>query len=254
MKIQQLEIEKILKGEHWQENISGLTWNSKLNQMLHEKHQREIQMIRMEHDLYEMKADRMMLRPQHVCEGSIVAALKSKTDLKILEIGFNTPDDLILNNFGVWLAHLMQGPSQTNVLGYSMLNITNTARASTSIYGYAAGGSTFNGSTALGTQIQFGSGATAAVRTNYSIQTALGSAPENTRFPSGAGAYVNNYISFGNVIIAGGSGTINEIGLFGYWYWLGTTADTYMLCRDVLGAGVSYVAGNPLVGTCTFGI
>jgi hypothetical protein len=27
-----------------------------------------------------------------------------------------------------------------------------------------------------------------------------------------------------------------------------------MLCRDVLGAGVSYVAGNPLVGTFTLGI
>ena len=65
---------------------------------------------------------------------------------------------------------------------------------------------------------------------------------------------ISTLISFGNVLIAGGSGTINEIGLFGYWYWIQGAADTYMLCRDVLGAGVSYVAGNPLVGTCTFGI
>jgi hypothetical protein len=77
---------------------------------------------------------------------------------------------------------------------------------------------------------------TAAARTNYSIQTALGNAPENTRFPSGAGAYTNNYVSFGNVIIAGVSDTIIEIGLFGFWYWLAEVQDAYMLCRDVLGA------------------
>jgi len=52
---------------------------------------------------------------------------------------------------------------------------------------------------------------------------------------------------------AHGSGTINEIGLFGFWYWLAGVQDTYTLCRDVLGAGVSYVAGNPLVGTFTWG-
>jgi hypothetical protein len=254
MKNQQLEIEKILKSEHWQDNLSGLKWNNKLEQMLHEKHQREIQLERMDHDLNEMKAERMTLRPQHLCEGSIVAALKSKTNHKILEIGFNTPDDLILNNFGTWLAHLLQGPSQTNVQGYTLYNITNTAKAST-IFGYFGTSSyTFNGTPANGIQIQFGSGSTAAARTNYSIQTALGNAPENTRFPSGAGAYANNYVSFGNVIIAGGSGTINEIGLFGFWYWLAGVQDTYMLCRDVLGAGVSYVAGNPLVGTFTLGI
>jgi hypothetical protein len=254
MKNQMLEIQKILKSEHWQDNLSGLNWSDRLKQALQEKQMRELQITRMENDLAEMKKGAMQIRPQNLCDGSIVAALKSKNNPKISEIGFNTPDDLILNNFGTWLAHLLQGPSQTNVQGYTLYNITNTAKAST-IFGYFGTSSyTFNGTPANGIQIQFGSGSTAAARTNYSIQTALGNAPENTRFPSGAGAYANNYVSFGNVIIAGGSGTINEIGLFGFWYWLAGVQDTYMLCRDVLGAGVSYVAGNPLVGTFTLGI
>jgi hypothetical protein len=48
--------------------------------------------------------------------------------------------------------------------------------------------------------------------------------------------------------------TINEIGLFGFWYYLAGVQDTYMLYRDVLGAGVSYVAGDPLVGTFAINI
>ena len=56
------------------------------------------------------------------------------------------------------------------------------------------------------------------------------------------------------MIIAGGSGAINEIGHFWFWYCLAGVQETFMLCRDVLGFDVSYVAGNPLVGTFTFGI
>lgn len=59
------------------------------------------------------------------------------------------------------------------------------------------------------------------------------------RVPSGlffwAGSCANNYVSFGNVIIAGDSGIINEIRLFGFWYWLAGVQDAFMLCRDVLG-------------------
>lgn len=255
MKNQEIEIvNAILRGEHWQDNLAGLNWTDKLKQMVNEKHQRELQMMRMEHDLTEMKAGRMQLRPQHLCEGSIVTALKSTTQPKIREIGFNTPDDMIMANFGSWFASLIQPPSGVNVVGYTMADISNTSRATivSAGVGYSPSGYTFNGSNSAGTQIQFGSGTTAPTRTNYAMQTPLGNAPENARFPSGSAVYANLYVTFGNVIVAGGSGTINEIGMFGYWLWSGL--NTFLLARDVLGAGVSYVAGNPLVGTFTWGI
>lgn len=34
---------------------------------------------------------------------------------------------------------------------------------------------------------------------------------------------------------------IFEFGLFEFWYWLAVVQDTFMLCYDVLVAGVFYV-------------
>jgi hypothetical protein len=53
---------------------------------------------------------------------------------------------------------------------------------------------------------------------------------------------------------AHGSGTINESGLFGFWYWLAGVQDAFMLCRDILGSGIAFVAGPPQVGTFTINI
>jgi hypothetical protein len=55
MKNQMLEIQKILKSEHWQDNLSGLNWSDRLKQALQEKQMCELQITRMENDLAEMK-------------------------------------------------------------------------------------------------------------------------------------------------------------------------------------------------------
>ena len=53
---------------------------------------------------------------------------------------------------------------------------------------------------------------------------------------------------FSEAISAGGSGTVNETGFFGYWWFQDNsgTLHTYMLFHDILGAGVAFVAGNTI--------
>ena len=243
-------VQNILKGEHWQSNLSGLKWTPQLKEKALQKHTKDIRLWRAEKDIEEILSDKEPQPYGRMIDASCVTVLKDMESLKINEIGFNRPDDLFTNNWGVWLSSLIQTPSSAT-LGYTMYDTGNTSRSSNALQYQSSASTTFNQSVE-GTQIQFGSGVTAAAKTNYAIQTALGTAPESGRFGSGNASYANGTISFGNVITAGGSGTINEIGLFGYWYW--AAAYTFMLTHDILGAGVAYVAGNPLVGTFAISI
>ena len=256
LKQQETALEKIVKGEHWQENLSGLKWSKQLKDAVLLKHLHEIKLWRAQEELPTLKAastyaDLLKLQKRglpRMIDASCVAVLRSVSDRRIKEVGFNRPDDLFTNNFGTWLAHLIQSPAAA-IKGYTMYDTSNTARTSDTVSGYASS-YTFNSATSFGTQTQFGSGTTAAARNNYAIQTAFATSPESARFGSGSGSYAGNTVSWGSVIAAGGSGTINEIGLFGYWLWTGTSGVyTFMLTHDILGAGVAFVAGNPLVGT-----
>jgi hypothetical protein len=155
---------------------------------------------------------------------------------------------MFLNNFGTKLAALIHG-NQGGIDGYIVYDETNTARTSNTSYGpnWYATASTY-------WTIQFGSGTTAAQRNNYAIQTAFATAPESTKFQCGPGAYAAGVISFGNLITAGGSGTVNEIGLFNLCGWLNGWSGNTMMTHDILGSGVAFVAGNPLVGTFAINI
>ncbi len=76
----------------------------------------------------------------------------------------------------------------------------------------------------------------------------------STKFQCGPGAYAAGVISFGNLITAGGSGTINEIGLFNLCSWYNGWGSHTMMTHDILSSGVAFVAGNPLVGTFAINI
>ena len=257
-KLENYAIECILKGEHWQDNLSGLKWSPKLKEAVLLKHQMEIREWRSNQDLNLIKktkpssyADLIKLNKdfqQRIIESSCAAVLKSEKDLRIKEIGFNKQDDLFLNNWGTFLAYLIQPPLAA-IGGYTLYDTTNTARTNAS----NAYSNNFNYTNSAGFQIQFGAGTTAAARTNYSIQTGFTTAPEKNPFGCGSASYANGNISFGNLITAGGSGTINEIGLFGYFYWPYGSLFLFMLTHDILGQGVSFVGGNPLVGTFAIG-
>lgn len=255
-KTEQCEIDLVLKGEHWKDNLSGLKWTQTLIDKVMAKHLHEVRLWRVEDDLPKLKAAKTMdeiiayqkQSLSRMLDTSCVAVLRSEKDHRIKEIGFNIPDDMFLNNFGTKLAALIHG-NQGGIDGYVVYDETNTARTSNTSYGpiwYATATSYWT--------IQFGSGTTAAQRNNYAIQTAFATSPESTKFQCGPGAYAAGVISFGNLITAGGSGTINEIGLFNLCGWLSGWGGNTMMTHDILGSGVAFVAGNPLVGTFAINI
>jgi hypothetical protein len=248
-KTEQNVIDLVLKGEHWKDNLSGLKWTSTLIDKVMTKHLHEVRLWRVEDDLPKLKAAKTMdeiiayqkQSLSRMLDTSCVAALRSEKDLRIKEIGFNVADDMFLNNFGTKLAALIHG-NQGGIDGY-------TARTSSTSYGpnwYATASSYW--------VIQFGSGTTAAQRNNYAMQTAFATSPESTKFQCGPGAYAAGVISFGNLITAGGSGTVNEIGLFNICGWQSGWGNFTMMTHDILGSGVAFVAGNPLVGTFAINI
>ena len=258
-KIENETVQNILRSEHWEDNLSGLKWSPKLKDALMIKHQMEIREWRSNEDLTLLKnkkisayADLVDLNKnlqQRLIESSCAAVLKSKSDFRIMEISFNKPDDLFLNNWGTFLASLIQPPT-AQIGGYTLYDTTNSARTmSPSLWA-----SNFFYNTNTGFQIQFGAGTTAAARTNYAIQTGFTTAPEKNPFGCGNASYANGNISFGNLITAGGSGTINEIGLFGNFYWPYAGQYLFMLTHDILSAAVAFVGGNPLVGTFAIGM
>jgi hypothetical protein len=221
------------------------------------KHLHEVKLWRAEDELPKLQAaktlDEMIeLQKDSLCrmlDTSCVAVLRSEKDMRIKEIGFNVPDDLFLNNWGTLLASVIHG-NQGGITGYTLYDETNTARTSDGTYA----ASFSNQSTSVYFTIQFGSGTTAAARNNYAIQTAFATTPESTKFQCGPGAYASGVISFGNLITAGGSGTINEIGLFTQQRMNDASYRHYMITHDILGSGVAFVAGNPLVGTFAINI
>ncbi len=251
-KIEQEIIDQILKGEHWKDNLSGLKWTSTFKDKVMAKHLHEVRLWRVEDDLPKLKAAKTIdeifayqkQSLSRMLDTSCVAALRSERDHRIKEISFNVPDDMFLNNFGTKLAALIHG-NQGGLSGYVVYDETNAARTNDNSYGPTW----YCGNTSTYWTIQFGSGTTAAQRNNYAIQAAFATSPESTKFQCGPGAYAAGVISFGNLITAGGSGTINEIGLFNLCAWQSGWGSHTMMTHDILSSGVAFVAGNPLVGT-----
>lgn len=254
--IEQDVIQKVLNGEHWKDNLSGLKWTDQLKDMALAKHAHEIKLWRSEDQLKrlaKLKTIDEIINAQknaytNMIESTCVAALKPHNS-SIKEIGFNVPDDLFTNNWGVLLASCIHG-DQGHSGGLASYDETNTQRITT-VGSYQP---RLDGQGQWHQKIQFGSGTTAAARNNYTVQTAFATSPESGKFQCGLGAYASGVISFGNLITAGGSGTINEICLYHNTYWYTSGITSAMITHDILGAGVAFVAGNPLVGTFAINI
>jgi hypothetical protein len=250
-------IYQIFKGEHWKDNLSGLKWNKTLKDKVMAKHLHEVKLWRAEDEFSKLRSAQTLNEIIALQKGSLsrmldtscVAVLRSAKDWRIKEIGFNDPQDMFLNNWGTLLASLIHG-NTGGISGYVLYDETNNARTSDGTYAPSLS----NQSTTTYFTIQFGSGTTAAARNNYSIQTAFATPPESTKFQCGPGAYASGVISFGNLITAGGSGTINEISLFTQQRMNDAAYRHYMITRDILSSGVAFIAGNPLVGTFAINI
>lgn len=235
-----------INDEHWRDNLIGLTLNKRIEKAIISRHSLESQLERLElqRGLLQRKirGGRVELFP-NIFEGVMCAVTDKKR--KILDIGFNTPEDLILDNFGKWLAAFVTPPAQAAI----SVILTDVANSSQTFKTISASSGYFNtyDIVQIGTRLQVGSGSTAAARANYAIQTAFGTSPESGRFATGVGSYAAGYVSLSGAISAGGSGTVNETGFFGVWANTANAQKEIMLFHDILGAGVGFVAGNSII-------
>jgi len=217
-------------NDNWEKQYLGARFSKRLEQKLLREH-----------------TERLLKEVDHrIFEAVVVSVLDRHKRIK--GIGLNLPNDLILNNFGTWLAAFIQAPG-TITVSISLKEVGGTTQTF-HIFDYtSATNRLFNlnyiGDLALGTQLQVGSGTTPAARTDSAITTPFTTAPESGRFATGSGSYAAGVISFSGAITAGGSGTVNETGFFARWRRSATnTIDTIMLFHDILAAGVAFTAGQ----------
>ena len=172
----------------------------------------------------------------------MVAVTAPKTH-KILDIGFNCADDLILDNFGFFLAGLIRTPINAQTT-FVLLDVTNTNQT-------VGVGGTYpfcHTNSIYGTWLRVGSGTTPAAPGNYEIETAFGTAPENARFGTSPGGYGagSNALSFSGAVSAGGSGTVNEQGFYMQGFNTSQQNKIFMFFHDILPSGVAFVAGQTI--------
>lgn len=170
-------------------------------------------------------------------------------------ISQSKPNNLILDNFGLLLARMFMAPGMTQneitLVDLGGVNRLVQVWGDGTASDYSAYVQT-TGSTS-GTQIQLGSGVTAATRADYAIETALPTAPEDDSFDTGSGSYAAGSIGVAGVVVAGGAGNINEVLMI-----VRLTPNTgaaapweIALFHDILASTEAFVLGNTLTATYT---
>jgi len=228
-----------LVGEHWRENIQGVELSQRLFDAMHSKARKETRSFILE----ELKKPK-----PSISAGLRESVAVAVTDQKhmVLEAEINHPNDLILDNFGeFWAAHL-HGVEQTTTTSIASLVDDANVSQNLLIYGDASIYGMWNHHTyEPGVVLAVGSGSSAAARDDYCIETPFGSSPEDSYFNCGNGSYAAGYISTVGSVSAGGSGTVNEVGLFlKAVNWTAMILKTFMLFHDILGSGIPFSAGN----------
>ncbi len=226
----------------------GLTFNKRLEQAIHKKARAEAAEFLLE------RMQRGLPIHLRLHETACVAVTDKKK--KILDVGLNKPNDLVLDNFGTFLTGLLRAP-QLGDTRVSLNNLSGVGRLCT-MWGFQPSTSynmSFNVycqyqcNTPMGCFVQVGSGATAAARSNVAIETAFGTAPESGRFGASNSSYGGGTLGIAGSTGAGGAGTIREAGLFFVCFYStgGSVYDTFMFFHDILGAPVAFVAGNTII-------
>jgi len=171
-------------------------------------------------------------------------------------ISQSKPNNLILDNFGTWLAGFFRAPVQGATFSVSLKGDDGAANDVFIFGSSSAGALLFNYYTKIpGSTLKVGSGSTPAARGDYDIETALATSPEDTFFDSGTGSYAAGSISVGGAITSGGSGTINEVGIYGHWWEeTGDVEDDHMLFHDILVSGEAFTPGQTITVAYTINL
>jgi len=157
--------------------------------------------------------------------------------------------DLILDNFGLWLT----GICRSNVGTTKVVVLKNRSAVDKNVNVYSTETQSFfsrTNSGAKGFLVQVGSGTTAPARTDTNIETAFGTSPESINFTSTTDAVynlTNSNFKFLGSITAGGSGTINESIMLSFWEQVvGGSPDSFVMFRDIISPGQSFVPGQSI--------
>jgi len=179
-----------------------------------------------------------------------VQDLKSK---EILGLGASVPNDLINDNFGELFAAI-HGPLSTDRTFSGLNDILGAGPKTIRVWRPVSGNLWDFG---LISFVQVGSGITPPTRSDIDIETAFGSAPESTRVATADGGYNASLGTISvttNISPTGGVGTVNETNLF----WIITddagSQRTYLMTRDIISPGVSFVGGQAIIPVYTWQI
>ncbi len=151
--------------------------------------------------------------------------------------------DLILDQFGEWLSGIFVAlPS--GIVGRTVKNSAGTPQT-VRLWAIT---NAFNDIETLGAFQQVGSGSTPPARTDLTLETPFGTAPENATFSTGNPVYNSGLGNFkpAGLITAGGSGTINEsVMFFGMKNSVGSN-NTFGMFRDIISPAQSFIAGQTI--------
>lgn len=158
--------------------------------------------------------------------------------------------DLITDNYGEWFEGWFTQLANNNTLK-TLKDDTGANVSVTSLRSDGTTNASFsknNVAANLGIQYQVGQGITPPARANFQIETPFVNAPENAKFLSGISVYdtsLGNLKAVGS-INAGGAGTISESGFFTTWVRSAFGTNRYLLARDAISPGVSFIAAQSI--------
>jgi len=150
--------------------------------------------------------------------------------------------NLILDQFGIWLAGIFKGGLLSNTV--VIKDETNTDRT-LRIY---STGNTFQNKDSLRALFRVGSGTTAPIRTNLALETPFVTLPESSSIESSIPIFNSGLGNFKQVgsITAGGAGTINETILLVIWRDVVPADRVITLFRDIISPAQPFIVGQSI--------
>jgi len=167
---------------------------------------------------------------------------------EIIGIGGSTPNDLILDNWGLLFARHWRLVFNTDS---NVILTDNTGASETLAFvRQSAGTNQFNNTVAGsgGARIQIGSGSTTPARTDFTVSTPFITAPENGLIVNTIGILdvPNGTVKVQAFILAGGSGTINEAGHFCQWANSSNIDKFFMIAHDLISPAVPFIINQTI--------
>jgi hypothetical protein len=195
--------------------------------------------------LLEEKIKKLGFNPR-ISESCLIIVQENK---EIKSLGGSKPNDLLVDNFGEWLAGMHRALGG----GISTFSIIDTSSVAQVLNWYEASDQQFtaggNSNTVpVGTEIQIGRGTTPPIRQDVNIETAFSNGGvEDSAISTGTGSYVPSQAQVrvpATIAPTTGSGSISETVLFAKWYRTTNTQIKLLLAHDAISPVASFISAQ----------